>query len=386
MGNSYFSNQLFVQSLPSLIVSLIGLSLAGTWLDKSMYRKTYMKYPLLLMSSCIISFKGNVELILAMNLSTMCQSVNIRPSKYNRYIFDNSCLVFAQSIVIGLTVGLVATVRALIWGKHDSMYMFRAIASCLVSCFSSSLLVVLVLVLAIKISLMLKLNPDHIILPAISSFGDFFSILACVFFIDLYDIASRRVCITSMLGIAFIFPLLAYISAISKRRIPQQTITVLATTYLLSTAAGYILDVYSEKYKILASSSPAFCGLCSATSCIYLNIKLTSLENGSEINTKKVFYTLITLSIIISSIYLGIAYFVLQKLPAAFYIIFLAFFVLHVYILLKGIDYATKKRPTLSTNIGASAIPVLTSSSDLIGATLIVLTAGIASLFTTEIL
>lgn len=386
MRSRYFSNRLFFQSLPGLLISLMGLFLAGKWLDKSMSGHLSLKYPLLLVSSCIISFKGNVELILAMHLSTMCQSVNIHQSKYNRYIFDNSCLVFAQSIVIGLTVGLIATVKAIFLGKHDYVYVTRTITGCLVSCFASSLLIVLMLILSIKLSLMLSIDPDHIILPAVSSFGDFFSIIFCVFFMELYDRISEKGCVTSLFGIAFIFPILVYISAISKRRIPQQTILVLLVTYLLSTAAGYILDFYALKYKVLASSSPVFCGLCSSTSCIYLNKKITSLENGYEIDSTKIFYTLMILSVIVSSTYLGLAYFTLQKLPVVFYILFISFFVLHVYILLKGIDYITKKHPNLSTNIGASVIPILTSSSDLIGSTLIVLIAGIASLFKTGIL
>lgn len=373
MNHKYFSSRLFLQSLPCLLFSLLGLSLTGKWLDKSLSRRIFEKYPLLLISSCISSFKGNAELVLAMHLSTMSQSVNMQHSRYNRYVFDNSCMVLSQSIVIGLTVGLVASAKVLITTKgRGHLYVLRILASCLVSCFLSSLLIIFMMIVAIRISKRIKVNPDNIVLPAISSFGDFTSVGTCVFFIEVYDKLYERECTISSLGVVSLFPALIYVSITSKRRVPQQTVLALLTTYVLSTTAGYMLDHYSRDNKALAALSPVFCGLCGSTSYIYLNKKMTSLENSEDINTDKIFYTLLALSTLVSVMYALLAYLLFLHLALSFFLLFILFFFLHVCILLCGMDRVTRHYTNLNESIATSALPLLTSFSDIIGMVLLV--------------
>ncbi|KCZ74285.1 hypothetical protein H311_04751, partial [Anncaliia algerae PRA109] len=111
MKKFIFSKSLLKQSLPTLLFSLLSLSLAGKWLDESLSESLYVKYPLMLISSCILTFKGNIELILAMHLSTLSQSRNLDLSKYHRFAFDNSCLVITQSVFIGLMIGILGGIR-----------------------------------------------------------------------------------------------------------------------------------------------------------------------------------------------------------------------------------------------------------------------------------
>lgn len=385
MNHKYFSKQLFMQSLPSLLFSLLGLSLTGKWLDQSSTRRIFEKYPLLLMSSCISSFKGNAELILAMHLSTMSQSVNMQHSRYNRYIFDNSCMVLSQSIVIGLSVGLVAAAKILITMRgRGHIYIIRIVASCLVSCFLSSLLIIFMMIVAIKASLCLKINPDNVVLPAISSFGDFTSVGTCVFFIEVYDRLSEKECTISSLGVAFLFPALIYISLTSKRRVPQQTVLALLTTYILSTTAGYMLDHYSRENRALAALSPVFCGLCGSTSYIFLNKKMTSLENMADMNTDSIFYTLLALSTFVSVMYAALAYMLFLHLSLAFFFLFILFYFLNVCILLSGVDRVTRHYTNLNDSISTSALPLLTSFSDIIGMVLLVCAVKVWSFFASE--
>lgn len=369
MAQEYFSTKLFLQSFPSLFISLLGLISVGKWLDKSVSQPAYSKYSLLLVSNCVISFKGNVELLLATNFSTMCQSVNMQGAEYNRYIFDNSCFVLFQSVIIGLGAGLVSVAKLLLKDRSGHGYILRIFTSYVVACFVSSLMVILVLVMAIKATLFLRVDPDHIVLPAISSFGDVLGVASCVFFVDLYHIQSTRICVYSIVGLAILMPVLMYISATSKRRIPNQKMHIIVIAYVLSTIAGYVLDFYSKTHRILAALSPAFSGLCGSISYVYLSKKMTSLENGSYINHREVFYTLIAISATISITLAILARVVFDRLSLMFYALFTLSFIIDVYILLRGIDYITKSRSNqnLSTNLSVSTIPLLTSTSDLIG-------------------
>eukprot|EP00866_Antonospora_locustae_P001740 jgi/Antlo1/1740/1535 len=385
MNHRYFSKQLFMQALPSLLFSLLGLSLTGKWLDQSSSRRIFEKYPLLLISSCISSFKGNAELILAMHLSTMSHSTNMQHSQYNKYIFDNSCMVLSQSIVIGLSVGLLSAAKILINMRGRShIYIIRIIASCLVSCFLSSLLIIFMMIVAIKVSLGLQINPDNVVLPAISSFGDFTSVGTCVFFIELYDKLYERECTISSLSVAFLFPVLIYISLTSKRRVPQQTVLALLTTYILSTTAGYMLDHYSRENSALAALSPVFCGLCGSTSYIFLNKKMTSLENMADMNIDRIFYTLLFLSTLVSVMYAALAYMLFLHLSLAFFFLFILFYFLNVCILLSGVDHVTRHYTNLNDGISTSALPLLTSFSDIIGMALLVGVVKVWSFFVSE--
>ena len=371
MSSWPISKRLLCQSFPGLTISLIGLTFAGKWLDRSLSRKAYVKYSLLMSTNCIISFKGNVELILAMNLSTMSQSVNAQGFKYGRYALDNSCFTLAQSIAIGASVGLVSAVRAASMHSDGYLSANRIVASCMACCFVSSSLIVVAIITAVELCKTLQMDPDYIILPAISVFGDFSSVFLYVFFADTFDLAPEAHSTLSIFGICVLLAVFACASLLSRHRIPHQAPATVLATYLLSTTAGHILDLYSDRYKILASISPVFCGVCGAVAYIYLNKKATCQENGQEM-CRSVFYTLLLVTAILALFYSTSALFLFRGVTLPFCILFVPSFVFHVYVLLVGTEYTAIAEPSRDTNIAVSAIPLLSSASDILGALILI--------------
>ncbi|RVD93323.1 hypothetical protein TUBRATIS_001420 [Tubulinosema ratisbonensis] len=381
MKNSLISVSLLTQSLPSLLFSLISLALAGKWLDDSLKLNLYLEYPLLLISSCVLTFKGNIELILAMHLSTMSQSRSAELNKYYRFAFDNSCLVITQSAVIGFLIGLLGAIRNFLAQNLHKEIFFKIIASVLVSCFFSSFCIIIMILISIKLSKTFKIDPDHIILPGISAFSDVFVIRMCIFFIKFFNFTTLSVTFLFLLTVIFFTSITFYFSLKSERIIPQQTIEMLFLSYMLSSFAGYILDFFSKDFRILAIFEPVFCGMCCSTALIYLHKKATALENGVSLNNRKIISTLLIISFFIGCFYLSGLLIFMKKFIFSFFLFFLVFFVCNVYILLSFIKLVLDNNQISNPNIGVFAIPLISSLSDFIGVVMSVIVVVCVSFF-----
>ncbi|KCZ75968.1 hypothetical protein H311_03042, partial [Anncaliia algerae PRA109] len=281
--------------------------------------------------------------------------------------FDNSCLVITQSVFIGLMIGILGGIRNFLSKDVDINIIIKIMASVLVSCFFSTVCILLIMVVSIKLSLLFNIDPDHIVLPGISSFGDFFGVRTCIYFIKYFHFATPQISAIVILLILLITIIPFYFSLVSKKIIPQQTIEVLLLTYLLSASAGYILDFFSKNFKILAIYEPVFCGMCCSTVLIYLNKRVTSIENRAEMNNQKVFSTLLLISFSLGAIYMIFFLFFIHKFLLSFFLLFVALFTLNIFILLYFIKLIIDSNSIANPNIGVFAIPLISSLSDFTG-------------------
>ncbi|KRH93255.1 Mg2+ Transporter-E (MgtE) Family, partial [Pseudoloma neurophilia] len=113
--SSTFSKSILIESIPSLLISFIGFTIAGNLLEQSKNDTIFLIYPLLLVSTCILSFKGNIELIFAMHLSSISNTTNLI-IEYGQFIINNACMVVVQSILIGISVGVVGVSSLILTG------------------------------------------------------------------------------------------------------------------------------------------------------------------------------------------------------------------------------------------------------------------------------
>ncbi|AFN82803.1 hypothetical protein EROM_040340 [Encephalitozoon romaleae SJ-2008] len=365
---SLYNTSLLLQSIPGLFISLSGLILAGSALIDATNDARLADVPIILETNCILSFKGNIEVIFAMYLSSMSHSPLFIYKNYFIYVFDNSNLVLAQSAIIGLTIGLVGIIGTTLSGELHTGLGLAIVTGSLVSCILTTILFIILLVISIEVSKILGINPDNIILPTISSFGDYMNVRSLIYFTKKFkdaSIPSSLICI--FLSISII-PLCLYFGLASKKRIPVQPVEVLTMTYLISTATGYVLEDFSARFPILAPSFPVFSGMSVSIAFIYLHKIFTSINNQTIHNSKESYITLVFISVLMSLTYLVIAILMGLQYSHEFCILFMIFFVFHVTILLRGISILVEYLDKKEEDTGVMALPLIASISDVLSA------------------
>lgn len=209
-----FDINLLLESTPSLLISLIGLLITGRILEDGITDKKLLTYPLLLQSNCILNFKGNIELLFALYLSSMRQNSIITYSKYLRYTFDNSNLVLLQSLTIGFTVGIIGISKCI----FDIRILSNILTTSIITCTSTTILFILFLYLTIEFSKKINVTPDNVILPTISSISDYLSIKFLIFYTKYFQNSSLVLMfIISFLCLCLI-PFCLFFICISKKK------------------------------------------------------------------------------------------------------------------------------------------------------------------------
>lgn len=366
---------LLIQSTPSLLISLIGLLTTGRILEESVEDKTLDRYPLLLQANCILNFKGNVELIYALYLSSMRQSPFFVFQKYGRYAFDNANLVILQSIVIGISVGIIGVSKSVFTGGIQPQVLSTIIAASIVTCVSTSMMFIICLFLTIEVSKKLNIDPDNVILPAISSLSDYFGIYFLIYFTKVFRHTPADTALLLVLFLMFIVPICMIFTFQSKKRMPIQSIEILIFTYIISTTGGYILDSLSSKFKFIASSFPAYSGLAVSISFIYLHKIFTSSSNGTNHNSSQSYRTLIFSSFIMIVFYLLLSIFLDGKRPIYYYVMFISLFVLQVMLLLKLVERIAEALERYEGDVGVVSLPIITAFGDIISTASLLLIA-----------
>lgn len=364
---------LIFQSIPSLLVSLFGLALSGKLLDMEQQMNYARIYPIILLSNCILSFKGNTELLYAMYLSSSSQLKEHNIRNFLLFAFDNGCLVMAQSVIIGISVGLLGLAKNVISNVLTIDLIPRMMVVCILSSFISTIFIILLLVPSVLVAIDLGINPDNIVLPVIASIGDFIDIGFLILFIKHYEYASTITCCIPIMLVFITTPILIYFSVRSKNRIPIQSAGILLITYLLSTLSSYIIQIFSKKHLVLASSYPILCGLTGASSYVYLNKKVTSIQNMVPHNNSRCLN-----SVILASIIVAIAATMFMPLMGIYYkksfsILFVTGFVAIVYFLLKIIDFMMELYDDKSEVAGVIGLPMIASIADLFSSIVVLL-------------
>lgn len=363
---SSYNSQLLVQSIPGLLISLAGLILTGSTLNSANHDESLKDIPILLEANCILTFKGNVELIFAMYLSSMSQSPFFLYARYFRYVFDNSNLVLAQSATIGFIIGLIGIVKNLASGTSDMEVNLAILASSLISCTLTSVAFIILLVASIELSKYVNINPDNIILPAISSLGDYMSVKTLIHLTKQFKNLTVIASLTYILLMVSILSLCLCFAFMGKKRIPLQSPEVLLVTYTISTLGGYVLEMFRTRFPILASSFPVFGGVSVAIAFIYLHKIFTSINNRTAHNTRESYITLISTSVLMSTIYLSISMFIGLGYSYLFCVFFTVFFVVQVIVLLKTVGSLIVYLDKGEGDTGVLTLPLITCISDIL--------------------
>lgn len=377
LKKNMFDLNLFFQSTPSLGISCIGLLITGNILEYSIKNKEIKMFPVLLLSNCILNFKGNIELLYAMYLSSMRKNRFISYKAYLKYTFDNGNLVLFQSIVIGFTVGIIGISKIVLCGKVDSHVCTVIMTTSLISCFLTSIIFIFTLYLTIEFSEYFNIDPDNVILPCIGALTDYISVKSLLLLFERFSHLPNNLLLFYSILALLTSPFCLVIILKSKRKMPIQSVETLAFTYILSTISGYLLDYFSNKYSFIASFFPVYSGLAVSISYIYLHKIFTAIRNNTEHDKSTSYITLLFISFFMIISYSLLSMIIIGRKPYTFYSMFVILFLSQVIILLKLIESLSSRLQYLQGDVGVVSLPILAAVGDTISTIFLI---GIATL------
>ncbi|KAG4304028.1 hypothetical protein PORY_002551 [Pneumocystis oryctolagi] len=176
--------ELSVQSSASLILSVFGSILTGFMLNHIQNLFVFQNYPLLfILIPILLNLIGCLEMNLTSRLSTLANMNLLDTHDAQRTIISKQLILLQVQIIVSGTVsGLIAFILNCIhkqqYQKHNQLLFKLSLliaSSITTGCISSAILGTLVSLLVI-FSLKLNINPDNILTPIASSFGDLISI------------------------------------------------------------------------------------------------------------------------------------------------------------------------------------------------------------------
>lgn len=365
-----FDFKLAAQSAPSLIATLFGMFFVSYCFKEALQHKKLITFPFLFQSSCILGFKGNVELSYVMDLSTKRKLLN-SPRDFKKIAVTNSCNLIFQSLEIGFLVGCLSIVSILLKSSIKLNSALEMLATALLACLISTLVLIIFFIVILELSNSLSIDTENFLLPILNALNDIL-VVKSLYKIAL-NISHLSVDILFIVTIfILVFACFCYIIASnSKFPIPQFSLEAIAISLILNVSSGFILEKFSTSYPMIAPAYPVFSGMGSSIAFIFLHKKFTSME-CNEILSINLKVTLLIVSLIISSFYIYIAHSFGIKYTHGFAVSFILMFVLQVLFLMKIIDKILKLLRRYNKNISADGVPITSSISDFLGIIILV--------------
>lgn len=370
-----FNTTLIVQSAPSLLISLVGMLLTGLLFEISIKQKKYRVYPIILESGCILSFKGNIELSLAMHLSSL-RSDRSGDAHFGSAAFYNSTAVLAQSFVTGFVAGIIGVINSMLNQTTDPIVFTRIIIASALTCFATSLIFIISLLVSIEIARLLEIDTENFILPVLSTVNDFIIVKGLLLSTELMEVLSGKECIVIGFGLSCLFVISLFFAIKADNLMPFNAIEILGVSYILTVFSGFILERYSSIFLHIATAFPVFAGMCGSISFIYIHRRFRLFQTKEKEQMSQ-HPTLLLISLIMAISYILFAKLFNFRFTTGFCIMFVLMFLCQVSIVLYMIESISKYMKNENKSIGTNTLPIVASVSDLLSAIVLVTTAFI---------
>ncbi|ORY48196.1 MgtE-domain-containing protein [Rhizoclosmatium globosum] len=277
--------KLISEAMPSVLLSLGGLMLAGTLLDALQKWTVFERVPeLFILVPTLLGLKGNLEMNLASRLSTAANlGLLDKPTSRWELVFGNMALLQVQAACVsGLASTWSLTVSGFVEGTflHAKETALICAAGILTACVASMFLggVMCGTVIVCRI---LNVDPDNIATPVAASMGDLITLLL------LAAVATGlNAVIDSSIGVLLIvfslslLPLWVFL-VLRNKHVKDVLMTgwsPLFTAMLISSLAGIVLGNSIDSYAGLAVLVPVMNGICGNLACIYASKISTELH------------------------------------------------------------------------------------------------------------
>ncbi|OBZ86976.1 Solute carrier family 41 member 2 [Choanephora cucurbitarum] len=371
------------QALPSLIISVIGLVLAGDLLDEFQRWDVFLKTTeLFILLPILLNLKGNLEMNLAARFSTSSNlgDLDYGPTRRS-LIIGNLSLLQVQSLVAGAIAGVSSFALGLITkpGSNTSYFeMMYMTASAMVSASFSAGILGIFMVALILVCRKFDIDPDNIACPMASSTGDIVTLVllaSCAYILQhqMDTILSTLIFLVMLAMIPFFGLIVWRNKHVKDLLFAGWTPIILAM--VISSWAGILLEAFVERYKGVALLTPVLIGLAGNLGSIYASRISTSLHAETKENYKSVELTLILMNIPVQVVFMLIIWaFSLGQLQynAWFFFSYFLISMICTWICLRIGKYMTLAFWKMGYDPDNYVIPYLTASIDVIGTILLV--------------
>ncbi|KAI9227157.1 MAG: hypothetical protein DHS80DRAFT_17656 [Piptocephalis tieghemiana] len=295
---------LMMEALPTLILAVGGLLMAGWILDVVQHWEVFSKISeLFILVPVVLGLKGNLEMNLAARLSTAANLGELDDQASRRsMILGNLALIQLQSLSVGGLAGLLSFLLGLLFHGHHhvvgevAMMMVTAMSCASLSSFILGSFMCSLCVLSRRWGI----NPDNVASPIASSLGDLVTLilLAGVSRHLLEWINHPLIWVLLFLHIAAIPLWLRYCLSHSYTRstIPYGWIPVMAAM-VISSMAGLVLERFVERYAGMAVLVPVLNGISQNIACIFCSRLSTALHSGVPETEGRTIFTLLLLNL-----------------------------------------------------------------------------------------
>ncbi|ORX57514.1 MgtE-domain-containing protein [Hesseltinella vesiculosa] len=304
-------HRLATQALPSLLISVVGLVLAGWMMDTFQHWQVFEQVSeLFILVPVLLNLKGNLEMNLAARFSTSANLGDLDlPQKRNALIWGNLALIQVQALISGAVAGMVSLVLG--WLEHPSDLTISntlvVTASSIIAATGSSFVLGVFMCLLIIASRKLEIDPDNIACPMASSLGDVVTLgilAASAHTLMNYSDSS----LSLMVILAMIASIPFFARAVWQNKHVKDLLlsgwSPIMIAMLISSLAGLVLERFVEKYKGLAMLTPIVCGLTGNLGSIYASRISTSLHAGRKDDQKHVEWTLLLMNVPVQCLFL----------------------------------------------------------------------------------
>ncbi|KAI4291353.1 solute carrier family 41 [Pancytospora philotis] len=361
LANS-LNRELIVESAPTLLASLVGMLATGAMFESSIKQPQFKPYPIILIAGCILNFKGNAELNIAMHLSTR-RSLQGSSSSFASAIFYNSCAALAQSFITGLLAGATGMLSTFMKKQAAGLLSVRMLTASLLTCCLTTLFFIGVLLLTIEIAAFFQLCMENFILPVLSTLNDFIIVKGLLLSTEAAELLSSKECAVLCLGMACPFAVAVFFVFRKPEGLYLNRPEVLLISYLITAASGFLLEKYAKSFAHVAAAFPVFAGMCGAITLIHAHRTFRMLQTR-EPDTVPPFPTLLLLSLFVSISYIGFAALFHFKYSLGFSVLFIVLFILQVFIFLLAIETIADKVQSGGAFLSADALPLISCMSD----------------------
>jgi solute carrier family 41 len=369
--------ELTAEALPSLIISVIGLTLSGWLLDVVKNWRIYKAIPdLIVLVPILLNLKGNLEMNLASRLSTESNLGHLDSYRMGReIILGNMVVLQAQAFIVGSVSGLFAWFMGGL-SLHHFVGIDKTIVLVISSIFSAS---VCSFILGTMVSLIIiyskkfKINPDNVATPLAASMGDLVTLLVLSLCGDAL-IQLKGTIFNDILLIILIalIPVWCYLALKNEyvHDVLFEGWVPIFSSLVITSIAGIVFEKHMDSYKGIAVIMPVLNGIAGNIGSLYVSRLSTDLHLRVVKDYLKTFITLFWIHLPTEWFFLlMVEFFKLgdTNVSVLFTLVYTAMSVLLMVIILFFAHMATHWFWNHHLNPDNYCLPTLTALSDVLG-------------------
>ncbi|KAI9595014.1 hypothetical protein BDF19DRAFT_443163 [Syncephalis fuscata] len=279
-----------LQTLPSLLVAVVGLIMAGWLLDVVQHWTVFTHITqLFIMVPVLLGLKGNLEMNLASRMSTAANLGDLDVPKSQRLlVWGNLALLQLQALSVSCLAGLLSVIMGFIthgssgtaspFSFHQAMLIITSAMIC--AAVSSALLGLCMCFLCIACRRR-GINPDNVATPIAASFGDLIT-LAVLAIISSWLYPVMDTIFPTVLFIIMLFSLPVWFWLIRKNELIRETMfdgwVPILLAMAISSLAGLVLERFIDRYAGIAVLVPVLNGVSGNLCCVFASRISTALH------------------------------------------------------------------------------------------------------------